>query len=280
MTVPVLHILLVTIAAVSGLKLETDRMTTHTTVSQNKSATLTFVAGLEGSGHHLLWSFMDYLHAPHDNLLPHQWFKGDNSTKEPDYSNNVKLWANLPQGKNAILGLGPPMASYPTLMGPHEARMHFHYPRLDWIREAAHEANVNFQVILLHRPLDDCLAADCLHRQFETCPQTVETMKANADHLAVHLSAIPSSDVQCFIFGDPDIMLNSLQDAFGSEEVPKDIVDQVYVEHPSQHLRDNVPNWDDLVTSLKGAQTSLDTICAHSQKMGMKSLFDSFRSAA
>jgi hypothetical protein len=287
MAAPVLHVFLLTIAAAFGLKLETDRMATQTTISQeNRSrATLVFIAGLEGSGHHLLLSFLDHIKTtPAEGWaflseLPSQWQQGGKSRKEPDYSEIVNRWANLPEGTIEFIGLWPPI-SYPAWTGSHWDRMHFQYPRLDWIQDAAHEANVNLRVIFAHRALDACLAANCLHREFETCPLQVETMKWNARHLASHLNAIPSSELQCFTYGNPDSMLKSLQDVLGVEQVPQNIVDLVYVENPPDNLRDNEEHWDDLVKSLGGAQTTLDNICTRSRRTSMKDMVESFRLAA
>lgn len=287
MTAPVLRVILLTVAAVRGLKLETDRIATQaqrfeTTLPQEnkKKATVIFIAGLEGSGHHLLLTFLDHVSTPATlSELPRQWQNGSKSRKDPDYSDIVSRWASLPKGTIEVIGLWPPI-SYPAWTGPHWARMHAQYPRLDWIQDAAREANVKLRVIFTHRALDDCLAANCIHRDFETCPLQVETMKWNAKILAAHLNAIPPSELQCFRYGNPDSMLKSLQDVLGVEQVPKNIVDTVYVEHPPDDLRVNETNWDGLVKQLRQTSKGLEAICERSRRLGIKQLVDSFRLAA
>eukprot|EP00408_Alexandrium_pacificum_P010020 CAMPEP_0171229544 /NCGR_PEP_ID=MMETSP0790-20130122/38935_1 /TAXON_ID=2925 /ORGANISM="Alexandrium catenella, Strain OF101" /LENGTH=72 /DNA_ID=CAMNT_0011695727 /DNA_START=87 /DNA_END=301 /DNA_ORIENTATION=+ len=68
--------------------------------------------------------------------------------------------------------------------GNHEERAHSCQPRLDWLAQAARDAGVNLKVLFLYRKLEDCLAADCLHRDMEACLNQTETLISNAKIMA------------------------------------------------------------------------------------------------
>merc|ERR1712039_899450 len=71
--------------------------------------------------------------------------------------------------------------SFPNGPGSHEQRtsdnsLYKKNPNLTHLYEIAREEKVRLHVILLHRSLKDCLVADCVHREFEPCPNMTETL--------------------------------------------------------------------------------------------------------
>jgi len=191
-----------------------------------KRPKVVFIAGLEGSGHHLLEKITP---SKHYNRIefPGTW-QCNVEWQQKEKELFVSQLRNLSTDAIHVL---PQQFSYPMCKaGGHEGRMTVHHPRLDWIREATSEAGVSFHVIQLHRSLDDSLASGCLHKKIENCPQQTETLVANGKFLAEHLQQFSPDERLCFRYSDAESMEKALVSAFGKQA--KELVADVYYDQP------------------------------------------------
>jgi len=127
------------------------------------------------------------------------------------------------------------------------------------------------EVILLHRDLEDCLAADCLHRHFEPCAKQVETLVRNTETLLSHLASLHLDQINCHRYGRPESMAKALQDAFGGA-VPSDLVDELWHDSPPKLMRDQVPDWSGLAGKLRESQGKLEAVCRNSTQFSLKAM--------
>lgn len=224
-------------------------------------AKVIFFAGTEGSGHHLL-----------EKLTPKLKFQSlqfggswqlNSVWQKKDKDNFVSKLRGLSTDAVHVL---PQQFSYPMgKKGGHNGRMTVDHPRLDWVKEAADEAGVDLHIIQLYRPLDDCLAADCLHRKFEECSAQAETLIANGGFLAEHLQFFSKDQRSCFRYGEPEAMQQAVTESFGTQG--EDLFNQIFEEHPPKHMRDKVKDWNEFVKALQPVQKTLDGICGDSSQV-------------
>merc|ERR1712228_702128 len=84
------------------------------------------------------------------------------------------------------------------------------------------QPGVELHVILLYRPLVECLRSDCMHRRFETCDLQADTLQSNANIL---IKQIQSSfdfpgPVHCFKYGNNESMKSAVRHAFSISDSP------------------------------------------------------------
>lgn len=246
-------------------------------MSRNKKPKLVFIAGVEGAGHHLLETIMkhfDYCSIGGGTQLFSSWAENRVWKEEDIPSFTAYLQQHLKAGCINVL---PAEMSYPDGYGAgaskeerHAFRMNKGFPRMGWIRTAAQGAGADFHVMYLHRPFADCLAADCLHRKFETCPLQAETLDSNAFELVKQLESIPLQDRSCFRYGNPESMEKSLRSVFGKTAEQAGL--QVWEDHPSKDQRKSEKDWDLLVKKLEPREARLENICRASSQVAMRDL--------
>lgn len=185
-----------------------------------------FVAGLEGSGHHLLEDLWHILREARgfnfrELAMPPSWHCGMKWDQARGWIDMVHAFDGLDAGVTYLL---PAKASYPCGSGSHADRRDMFFPHADWVSEVAFDAGADFHVLLLYRPIEQILASDCLHRRFEdSCALAAETIEANAAHLvdqiAVMRKAHGSHKVNCMVYGDVPQMISSIEQVIGDGTV-------------------------------------------------------------
>jgi len=195
----------------------------------DRSVRLVFVAGLEGSGHHLLEAVSDRL-AEHFPI--HLWKEIDeyhHSGIVPgigchSVAYNASTYAQLLQKFREMdphyAHMMPRMLSYPHcgMSRGHFARRDFMHPHLRFFDNAAKEAGVDLHVLFLYRPLSDALVAGCVHRLFEhgDCEAYADTLTSNAGILLRQLKRVGGARVHCFRYGgEAEGMAAALDAALG-----------------------------------------------------------------
>jgi len=276
--------------------------------SRPKRSTAVFVAGLEGSGHHLWDKLVRKLYRAQGNgTLPFQlkdtWFPQtffDSSTgvertvtwqcqfrwNRDDMDLGVELFENITNHVGHVGGedydedtiwATPTCLSYPCGHGTYEEKRDDFIPRVDWVAEAAALAGVNLNVGLLYRPFEDLLMSNCIHRQLEeSCDQSADTLIANAGALLGQLRAIEAMPdgqrplVQCLRYADMTTLPQGLTKMFNHKMSFDPLLriiwkPNAYDQSPDQHYgenpRDVVPNWDELLDSLRPLDAELNAAC-------------------
>lgn len=205
-----------------------------------QSASALFVAGLEGSGHHLWYDLVQAMYNETEKgTLPFElrqtWLPGkyyesglvrevswqcEHKWKHSDLDLGVELFANITNhvghyhqedyGDDAIWITPESCLSYPCGQGTHKQKQNDFIPRADWLAEAAALVDgIQLHIGFLYRPLEELLMSNCIHRQMEeTCDLYAETLLTNAAALLEQLQAIhamsPSEKpiLQCLRYGD------------------------------------------------------------------------------
>jgi len=190
---------------------------------------LIFVAGLEGSGHHLLQDLCDKLEAhfpvksfgsPDDfhksQVIPGIGCRGISY----DAKHYVVLRQKMQELNPQYVHMLPRMMSYPSCGGSrgYLARRDFMHPHMGFFARAADEAGFDLHVLFLYRPIKECLRAGCLHRLFEDgdCEKYAHILVSNAGILLRQLKGMGGSRVHCFRY-DSDLAskIAAVDDAFG-----------------------------------------------------------------
>jgi len=225
---------------VDGMFLLQQKSTARRTRVKRSSSAL-FMAGLEGSGHHLWVDLVQALYnETHERTLPivlkqawlprqyvdpqtgmlrdvswqcrHKW-------KRTDIDLGVELFKNITSHMGDygqahydedVFWVTPEAMSYPCGAGTHEQKRDDFIPRVDWLAEAAASVDgLELHIGFMYRPLQQLLLANCIHRKLEhTCDLYAETMIINAHALLGQLrtiNAMPKSKaplVQCLPYGD------------------------------------------------------------------------------
>lgn len=236
--------------------------------ASDSNVKIIFFAGVEGSGHHLLESITPHIRICPLNFAPGTWGCGG----EWQRTGFEIFVSQLKQLEGSCIHMLPQQMSYPMCEdGGHEGRMTYDYPRLDWIHEAVQQVGgIQLHVVQLYRDMGDCLAADCLHRTFEPCEQQAQTLISNGAKLSGHLKLLDPRDRSCFSYGEPQAMVNAVEETFGAEY--GDLVTDIYSEHPAQGLRDQVPKWAEYVSMMQDVQSSLYDECRKSAPASLKTL--------
>jgi len=230
----------------------------------NSSVDLVFWAGVEGAGHHFMHAVMQHVPSTLAKVAS-QWRCGVDWERS-HYPETVNRFRELSPDNLNVLDSG----SYPMCCtGNHEDRMYRCHPHLDWLAEAAREAGADLKVLLLYRRLEDCLAADCLHRNMETCTSQTETLISNAKIMASHLRGLAPDQISCLRFGDPESMNAGIRDAF-SGHVPESLVDDEWESITHEHRRESYEGWDGLAAQLQEADSALEQLCSESQQLTLK----------
>lgn len=249
---------------VSSLRLN-SKSSSQNDFNVSSKVKLFFYAGVEGSGHHLMKAVTASLarnqkEHPFFSLplisLPHAWGCGKKWNHDA-IEDVVTQWKTLQPGSYIL----PQQASYPMCgVGNHSGRAHMFFPHIDWMKAAADQAGVTLHILYLYRPLADCLAADCLHRKFESCKEQTETLSNNARELLNQLKSFPKSDYKCFYYGDVDAMQNAVTETFGPEA--EEILETIYAEHPPQGLREKEKGWSKLEAKLEPTNIEMKEACS------------------
>lgn len=186
-----------------------------------------FVAGLEGSGHHLWFDLVEKFYQQEKfGYLPFDvretWFPAtvtDSSTglvrevtwqcehrwTYDDMELGVELFENITNhlghnddnenyNEDVIWILPRACLSYPCGGGgaTHEQKRDDFAPRADWLAEAAGRVDgIELHIAFLYRPLEELLVSNCIHRQMEdSCDLYVDTLVTNAGALLGQLRAM------------------------------------------------------------------------------------------
>lgn len=235
-----------------------------------------FLAGLEGSGHHLLEAMLKEINYRPIWFGPPRYCQNRLGQIDTDHaqrwSKDIEIYEELKtefrETRPGYVYVLNPRLSYPMCPGPHWSRMRRQHPRLDLLQKVAAEAGVNLHVLQLHRSLDDCLASDCLHRDFESCQEQAQTLVSNAAILAAQLQDVAPHRRHCFQYGIPEVMENSVRSVFGQQA--SGLVDEIFRESPPRHLRDQESGWSEWVSELEPAQQTLDAICHASAQASLQ----------
>jgi hypothetical protein len=227
--------------------------------------TVIFIAGVEGAGHHFMQKFMNQILGKHVEF-PESWRCGKTWASDGIDAMRERM-ARLQKGQAYMLYDCCPdcQASYPCGGGSHHERNNDHWPRLDWIAEAAGKAGVALRVLFLYRSLEDCLAADCLHRKNEDCDRMAQTLSSVGTVLAgqaMLASAGNPQMISCFRYGDLKSLEVAMQDLFGEGKVSKDLIHSAWKERAPKRMRQSIQNWPDLAASMQSADDNLFSVCS------------------
>lgn len=246
---------------------------THLAMAED-APNLIFLAGVEGAGHHFMHKFMNRI-VPNHITFPPAWPCGGPWSPDGKVAMRDKL-TGLQKGGMYMLydhscqAACDSMSSYPCGGGSHYNRNQNWWPLLDWIAGAAQDAGVVLHVIFLHRNLEDCLAADCLHRHMESCDNQAQTLSHVGSVLAAqlwttfgvdHENAINPANVSCFQYGDLDTLNAAMDDIFGKGRVPQDLIDTVWQDRPARGQRAAISNWHDLLGTMARSDSALSEAC-------------------
>lgn len=164
-----------------------------------------FVAGLEGSGHHLLDSAWRKMLAddgsgfslsslgfaqpkpPTSWACQKEWLRPDIDRQKAvfqwarDCQNGIGTgsYCSAARDANAFI-LSESCLPYPCGNKTLQERRDNFLPRVDWIAEAAESEDVDLRVLLLQRPLDELLLVNCKHRASEECHREKDILVGNA----------------------------------------------------------------------------------------------------
>lgn len=235
-----------------------------------------FVAGLEGSGHHLLETLWTEL----QSAMPAVAFRHVNVSMFNILSNSPAPGETMlaalsavrdnfdkaPAGEQAIWML-PECVSYPCGgVGDHNGRQgQLYSPNFIEYMEVAEQVGVELHVIFLFRPIEDCMTASCVHRDFEPCDELVDTVLASEKNLAAQLWQLPAEAATCFEYGDLDSMTLALEEAVGyglqaRETIERNWEDKAEEEGASEGA-DVEPLWSTFVQQVAPAQHELGMLC-------------------
>ena len=227
-----------------------------------------FTAGLEGAGHHFLMYLWEELRHKagfdvQDLAMPTPWncTLGCEWNREPGYSEMVKGFQGLHKGAVHLLDMGFAW-SYPFGLSTHENRRDRFHPHMLWISEAASATATDFRVLFLYRPMEELLAADCVHRLFEpSCNLQAETLVNNADHLATQIDAVRARGhrVQCMEYGDLPQMIDTLESVLGIDLELGEAMRDIW--HPAESHTEFPADWPEIVSSIRAADEKLLKRC-------------------
>jgi len=193
-----------------------------------------FFAGVQGSGHRLLESIFRKLAvspivegARLEKLaFPEEW--GCRPWDIKAIPKMIEIFERLNSDSDVIWTL-PQRASFPQCHTYHISnhvvtKLDIH-PRIDWITAAARKAGVDLHIILIYRPLYECLLAGCQHRHIKNCSSQADTLQSNAGFLFDQISRtfqIPGP-VHCFRYGNRSSMKLAFRQAYNTGVAPASI---------------------------------------------------------
>lgn len=216
--------------------------------SQPAQRRVVFFAGVEGTGHHLLQAIYKQITEKPEVAgtkleavaFPRVWGCGM-KWQEGGKQEMTETFEQL-NSSNVVWTL-PQQASYPECgVGDvednqlkHDSRAYDYHPRLDWIEQVATATGTDLHVILLYRPLIDCLIADCQHRHFEPCQDQADTLQSNAGFLVDQIKASfkEPGNVHCFRYGDHESMHGAVNGAYGktNPNMTREVLNEVWRPH-------------------------------------------------
>jgi hypothetical protein len=235
--------------------------------SRPKRSTALFVAGLEGSGHHLWYDMVQAMYEDREHgTLPFQlrqtWlppsvvdkatgserivsWQCEHRWKEEDLDLGVELFGNITNhvghygdegyDEGAIWITPEACLSYPCGAGSHDQKRNDFIPRADWLAKAAALAGVDLHVAFLYRPFEELLLSNCIHRQIEeTCDLYADTLISNAGALLGQLRAMDAMPikqkpfVQCLRYGELDAFPQGLGNLFNHKMEFDSILGQIW----------------------------------------------------
>jgi len=240
----------------------------HAGNDKESAPRVVFTAGLEGAGHHFLMYLWDALRHKagfdvQDLAMPTAWncTLGCEWKKEPGYSEMVRAFQGLHNGAVHLLNMGYAW-SYPFSLTTHENRRDRFHPRMDWISQAASATATDFRAIFLYRPMEEVLAADCIHRRFEpSCNLQAETLVNNADHLATQIDIVRERGqfVQCMVYGDLPQMIGPLENVLGIDFELDEAMGDLW--SPAESHTEFPGDWPEIVSSIRAADAKLFKRC-------------------
>lgn len=250
--------------------------------AESGSRTL-FVAGLEGSGHHFLEALWAKLQGAEgfnvqDVAIPARWGCPGEWIREAGYLDMVATFDGLQAGG---LYMFPSQYSYPCGKASHEDRRDRFYPHINWISEAASETSTDFRVIFLYRPMEEVLAADCLHRKMEaSCTLQAETLVNNADHLTAQIDAVRKKGhhgVQCMLYGDMPQTIGSVENALGTDFELGDAIRDLWRPSEAEALASKYDWWPKVVGTMRKANEKLAAACNAAPRISSSNFLEAFR---
>lgn len=260
----------------------------HTGDDTASGATAVFVAGLEGCGHGFLLALFEKLGSAgyiQDCPMPKHWncYSMCEWNKGGGEKDMVTTFQGLQEGPVYILK----SESYPYGTGfnnevPTESDPNYHedrrdrfHPHMDWISEAASKTSVDFRVLFLYRPMEEALAASCVHRKFEaTCTLSAETLVKNAEYLVSQINDVLTRGyfVQCMMYGDVPQMIGSIEGALGTDAELSKIINDVW--RPETGRTQVFPaDWSQAVDIMRAADKELHKLCKASPRISDSSNF-------
>lgn len=178
-----------------------------------------FIAGLEGSGHHMIFAMATACQRAAPGLCENSsklnnffWSKTDaifsiglglqSSTIAKARKHYVHLIRSLDEaGNNTLYFLNalPTMMSYPRLMGPDRSLQHPDVVVLAWLCE---EAGVDLRVLVLTRSASQVLKSTTVNRNYGTHDHQAMVLADNAAVLASQLRLVDRRFVRCVRYED------------------------------------------------------------------------------
>lgn len=243
-----------------------------------------FFAGVEGAGHDILEALWDK-YAQNDRILslPPQWECGKEWAIEGiDVMKNVfrrlkhdEMWS-LPQRR-----------SFPECYSEkqsHADRMYKSHPRIDFLMKAADEAHVDLHVILLHRPLKECLSVDCFNEESESCALQSETLKENAKIMTQEISGtIDLNKLSCVRFGQNDEIEKQIREVMGFDLETDDLIHGLLEKNIPVAVRKNLTAWPEILKILGNGDVNVARLCRESNQIdleGFKYMLDPINSTS
>lgn len=228
------------------------------------------LAGLEGAGHDIIQAAWREFFPTGLNVtivpLMDKWLCNANWTSA-DIDNLVTRMKRIETGKLSTL---PQLESH-RKCALDKKNDHENQPRLDMIVDAARRANVGLRVLMLHRSLEGCLAASCLHNP-KNCTEQVKKLNANAKYLTAQLKTVNPSRLSCFEYGDMMNIRNEVEAAFNSSRRGAKILDDLSDEAATYFTKQEDSNWHEYTKSLLYADRAIQGVCKAVRKFHLTDL--------
>lgn len=221
-----------------GLRLTEQEKMSAVDEYEKKQPVVVFLAGVEGAAHHFAEAVFKAW--AHDRSVYHG---GNISWPDKWGPRRVETAEGIPILQKEFEALESNTVSliwrsYPFGPGLHHVRRMLNRPNLKYIAQAASNAGVKLKVIFMLRDLVDCLIADCVHRQFESCEDQLETLNSNGRALAAQIRKLDPEIVECFEFGNQESMYKSFSDVYGPQST--DLIDKLWSPSHSYNFSDKV----------------------------------------
>lgn len=230
-----------------------------------------FAAGVEGAGHHLLYSMFQKAmkENPADfGTVPRFGYYSMRSA----HVNCSKVYALGPEVKK--VSWQPLAESYPRGKAAHKPGedIKAHCPDMISLHEQAVENGFDLRVVFAHRNLAEAFASGCARRGFEPCETYAKTLATATEVLIQQLREWQSDPEKpkpvCFRYGSSKSMKEAVKGVFG-EEGAKTVVEDVYSDesHETFKLLDGYEKKEQWLKELSGPNAQLEEECIRMEQM-------------